>query len=156
MRCALSVAGSLTVMAISGCGSDAQQFSAHDTVAAFKKERIALQRVEPPWSQKEKCPEKASPGLVYHRCSSFTIHTGKGPRPPLPTTMFGGTGSPVASLSVWLYASSKVVERVLAATPSVDPLFGKRVKYAHRGNVIAACFCSKHELAAVNAALKAL
>ena len=155
MRLTQFAAVTLVVVAgASACGNTHRPYSVAETVAAFEKHGITLQAEKFSTRVRDVPCERPQPGEKAYDCSAFVVmvNIGRGPDPTWILTSTHVDRPAGLALNVTLYKSSADADKALAASPAVDPIFGK-LTYAHRENVIVVCQCSKQGLQRVEDAL---
>jgi hypothetical protein len=127
--------GFLLTASLVGCGGS-HVFSIARTTATFGAHGLPLRSLAIP-----SCPKLSAP-TFDNRCSVLTISTVTGKSAPLPIADLVPAQRPVPRYEVFVYRTAAEVSGMAARgllKTSKDPLFGKRLDYIYRRNVLVRC-----------------
>ena len=130
-----AAAGFLLTVSLVGCGGS-DVFSVARTTATFAAHGLPLRRLAMP-----SCP-KPSASTFDNSCSVLTISTVKGKSAPLPIADLVPAHSSASRYEVFVYRTAAEVGGMAARglfKTGKDPLFGKRLDYIYRRNVVVRC-----------------
>jgi len=155
VRFATLAAAIVLIASACGGGHPANPFSVSQTIATFRAHQLSIGRY-----QNTGCPEHPPTKLITAAargaCSTITISTAKGERTPHPIATLIPS-SPSSPFELFVYATTAEVSRMSAhglLHTTTDPLFGRRLNYLHRANVVVMCAqCSKGTLHRLSEAL---
>jgi len=153
-----AVTGVLLCVAFVGCGGS-RVFSVAQTTATFGAHGISLHRLAVPNCPKH-APKKLSASKFDITCSVITTSNVKWKPASLPVADLVPARSPVFRYEVFVYRTAAEVSGMAARdllSTGKDPLFGKRLDYIYRGNVVVRCVqCARATLEALRGVVKDL